>query len=64
MWSLRDSLDFAVVLCCGDTSAVAVLLEEGAAITGIFVATISVMLSYLTLNPIYDAVGSIAIGGV
>ncbi|KAL5481522.1 hypothetical protein EMCRGX_G021701 [Ephydatia muelleri] len=52
------------VLCCGDTSAVAVLLEEGAAITGIFVATISVMLSYLTLNPIYDAVGSIAIGGL
>ncbi|KAL5481521.1 hypothetical protein EMCRGX_G021700 [Ephydatia muelleri] len=48
----------------GDTSAVGVLLEDGAAVTGIFVATISVMLSYLTLNPIYDAVGSIAIGGL
>ena len=55
---------FAVVLRGRDPSAVAVLLEDGAAITGIFVATISLMLAHLTLNPVYDAVGSITIGGV
>ncbi|KAL5460629.1 hypothetical protein EMCRGX_G034087 [Ephydatia muelleri] len=57
--SLKD-----YVLRGRDPSAVAVLLEDGAAITGIFVATISLMLAHLTLNPVYDAVGSITIGGL
>ena len=46
-----------------DPSAVAVLLEDSAAVTGILMAGTALWLSHITGNSIYDACGSIAIGG-
>jgi len=46
-----------------DPSAVAVLLEDSAAVTGILMAGAALWLSHITGNSIYDACGSIAIGG-
>lgn len=47
-----------------DPNAVAVLLEDGAALSGIVIATICLGLSHFTGNPIYDGLGSVAIGGL
>lgn len=52
-----------VVLRGRDPSAVAVLLEDSAAVTGIILATTAIGLSHITDNSVYDAIGSIAIGG-
>ena len=46
-----------------DPSAVAVLLEDSAAVTGILMAGTALWLSHITGSSIYDACGSIAIGG-
>ena len=46
-----------------DPSAVAVLLEDSAAVTGVLLASTCLGLVHYTGNPIYDAVGSISIGG-
>ena len=46
-----------------DPSAVAVLLEDSAAVTGVILAATALGLSHITGNSIYDAIGSIAIGG-
>lgn len=46
-----------------DPSAVAVLLEDSAAVSGIFLAGGFLWLAYTTGNPMYDAMGSMAIGG-
>lgn len=46
-----------------DPSAVAVLAEDGAAVTGLLIAASCLGLTSYTGNVIYDAVGSIAIGG-
>lgn len=47
-----------------DPSAVAVLLEDSAAVTGVILAATALGLSHITGNSIYDAIGSIAIGGI
>ncbi|XP_065885734.1 proton-coupled zinc antiporter SLC30A9, mitochondrial-like isoform X2 [Dysidea avara] len=47
-----------------DPSAVAVLLEDSAAVTGILMAGTALWLSHITGSSIYDACGSIAIGGL
>lgn len=47
-----------------DPSAVAVLLEDSAAVTGVILAATALGLSHITGNSIYDAIGSIAIGGL
>ncbi|XP_012566700.1 proton-coupled zinc antiporter SLC30A9, mitochondrial isoform X1 [Hydra vulgaris] len=47
-----------------DPNAVAVLLEDGAAVLGVLIATASIGLTVYTGNPVYDACGSIAIGGL
>jgi zinc transporter 9 len=41
---------------------VAVLLEDSAAVFGLFIAASCLALSYILGNPIFDAVGSILIG--
>jgi zinc transporter 9 len=46
-----------------DPSAVAVLLEDSAAVAGVFLAGSAIALTHITGNVIYDALGSITIGG-
>ena len=53
-----------VVLRGRDPSAVAVLLEDSAAVGGVFLAGGCLGLTHYTGNPIYDAIGSITIGGI
>jgi len=47
-----------------DPSAVAVLMEDSAAVAGVFIAASALGLTHLTGNVVYDAIGSISIGGV
>jgi zinc transporter 9 len=47
-----------------DPSAVAVLMEDSAAVTGVLIASASILLTHVTGNHMYDAMGSIAIGGL
>ena len=47
-----------------DTMGVAVLLEDGAAIVGVVIATVCTAMAYWTNNTIYDAIGSILIGSL
>ncbi len=46
-----------------DPSAVAVLMEDSAAVAGVFVAATALGITHLTGNTMYDAIGSISIGG-
>ena len=46
----------------GDPTVLAVVYEDGVAVFGVFVAGVSVGLSYFTGNPMWDAMGSIVIG--
>jgi len=50
------------ILKHGDPSSIAVLLEDTVAIIGIFVALISIVLSKITNNYYWDAIGSILVG--
>ncbi len=45
-----------------DPMGVAVLLEDGAAVLGVLLAIIALGLSYVTGDPIYDAIGTLSIG--
>ena len=47
-----------------DPMGIAVLAEDGAAVTGVTVAASCIGLTHLTGNPIYDGVGSLAVGGL
>jgi len=60
---LSHNCVYSTVLRGRDPSAVAVLLEDSAAVTGILMAGAALWLSHITGNSIYDACGSIAIGG-
>lgn len=44
-----------------DPSTLAVYLEDGVAVLGVVIATISITLSYYTKNPAWDAVGAVLI---
>ena len=46
-----------------DPTAVAVLLEDSAAVSGVILAATCLGLAHFTGNPVYDALGSIGIGG-
>ncbi len=54
--------DIKTMLEVGDPATIAVLYEDGVAVLGVFVAFVSIVLSYLTGNSIWDALGSIIIG--
>ena len=41
----------------------AVLMEDSAAVAGVLLASASILLTHFTGNVVYDAVGSITIGG-
>ncbi|QSQ21554.1 cation diffusion facilitator family transporter [Pyxidicoccus parkwayensis] len=45
-----------------DPAAVAILLEDGAAVLGLVLATVGILLAYLTGNPVFDAAASIIVG--
>ncbi len=53
---------FAESLQHGDPSTIAVLYEDGVAVIGVLVALVSLILTALTGNPVWDALGSILIG--
>ena len=42
----------------------AVLLEDSVAVVGVGVAGVAVTATYVTGDPVYDAIGSIAVGGM
>lgn len=42
----------------------AVLVEDSAAVTGVFFAAAALGLAHYTSNTVYDAIGSISIGGI
>ena len=46
-----------------DPSAVAVLVEDSAAVSGVFMAATTLGLAQYTGSTIYDSIGSITIGG-
>lgn len=47
-----------------DPATVAILLEDGAAVLGLMIATIGILLAYLTGNPIWGTAGSLIIGAI
>ena len=57
-----DVLDFT--LNTSDPTIRAVVFEDAAALIGIVIATLGILLHQLTGSAVYDAAGSIAIGGV
>ncbi|MCY1018337.1 cation diffusion facilitator family transporter [Pyxidicoccus sp. MSG2] len=45
-----------------DPATVAILLEDGAAVLGLVLATVGISLAYFTSNPVWDATASIIVG--
>lgn len=65
LWSERgESATLADTFRDGDPTVLAVVYEDGVAVFGVFVAGISIGLSYITGNPVWDAMGSIIIGAL
>lgn len=63
LWSeKKESQTLVDTFRDGDPTVLAVVYEDGVAVLGVFIATISIGLSYLTGNPMWDAFGSIVIG--
>lgn len=54
--------DLKTLLEDGDPATVAVFYEDGVAVLGVLIAFVSIILSYVTGEPIWDALGSIIIG--
>ncbi|OHA84155.1 MAG: hypothetical protein A2937_01150 [Candidatus Yonathbacteria bacterium RIFCSPLOWO2_01_FULL_47_33b] len=50
------------MFAAGDPTVLAVVYEDGVAVLGVLIATVSVALSFITGNPLWDAAGSIVIG--
>lgn len=59
-----EGVAFTEALREGDPAVLAVVYEDGVAVFGVFVAAVSVGLSYFTGNPAWDAMGSIVIGAL
>ena len=55
---------FRYVRESADPAAVAILLEDGAAVLGLVLAVLGILATYLTGNPIWDSIASIVIGAV
>lgn len=45
-----------------DPATVAILLEDGAAVLGLVIATGGILLAYVTGNPVFDTIGSLVVG--
>lgn len=62
---LAEGLSFAIALVemrSGDTTTLAVLMEDGAAVLGLIIAAASIWIAKITGNYQWDAVGSILVG--
>ncbi|MCR4263716.1 MAG: cation diffusion facilitator family transporter [Candidatus Roizmanbacteria bacterium] len=65
LWNERgEGATLADTFRDGDPTVLAVVYEDSVAVFGVFVAGVSIGLSYLTGNPIWDAMGSIVIGAL
>lgn len=63
LWKGREvGANLSETLRDGDPTVLAVVYEDGVAVLGVLVATVSVGLAYITGNPVWDSVGSIVIG--
>lgn len=60
--SIQKRISHSAVIDARDPSLNVVLLEDSAAIMGVFIALGAISLSSITLSPFYDSVGSILIG--
>jgi len=58
----NKDLSWIEILKDGDPAALAVFYEDGVALLGIFIASVSILLTRLTGQIFYDAAGSILIG--
>ncbi|MBL0216939.1 MAG: cation diffusion facilitator family transporter [Myxococcales bacterium] len=47
-----------------DPATVAILLEDGAAVLGLLIATGGILMAYVTGNPIWDTAGSLIVGAI
>lgn len=47
-----------------DPATVAILLEDGAAVLGLGIASLGIVLAYVTGNPVWDTAGSLIIGAI
>lgn len=65
LWCLTDRCYcfFIEVIRGRDPSAVMVMLEDGAAVAGVMLATGCLGLTSYTGSPVFDAMGSVMIGG-
>lgn len=50
------------ILAEGDPTAIAIIYEDGVAVLGVIIAIVSIMLTFITGNFYWDAIGSILIG--
>lgn len=55
---------FRYVRESADPATVAILLEDGAAVLGLGIAALGILLTWWTGNPVWDAIGSIVVGAV
>lgn len=55
---------FTYVRTRADPATVAILLEDGAAVLGLVIAAIGILLAYATGNPMWDSIGSIIVGAI
>ncbi|MDO8604073.1 MAG: cation diffusion facilitator family transporter [bacterium] len=63
LWKARgEDATFSETFQDGDPTVLAVVYEDGVAVFGVSVAMVSIWLSYITGNPMWDAGGSIIIG--
>lgn len=53
---------FRYVRESADPAAVAILLEDGAAVVGLVLAALGILATYLTGNPMWDSIASIVVG--
>ena len=53
---------FRYVRESADPAAVAILLEDGAAVLGLVLAALGILATYLTGNPVWDSIASIVVG--
>lgn len=59
---VNREVSLAEALREGDPTTIAILYEDGAAILGVFLASLGIILSYYTHDARFDAIGSIAVG--
>lgn len=64
LFSKNQKKKFRSILKYGDPTTIAVVLEDAVAVLGLIVAFMSILATKYTGNPIWDSIGSIAIGSL